>query len=575
MASKFMRVKKLVIPTLTLIILVSQLSGCAVMSSNEMVDMINQGRSITIELPKPAYDIVIKGQQQEDIEWVQLDQLKTFNQGFRQGVDEVFNINIVTENGINGKSGCLYVDEAGDRNGNTTLEDALRNKVFVTKYWQDADVKTKLAKLANEVYTDVDGNDTYAILGAINAYYNLMPNAENPSSFNPTQSLTREDFYTLAFKTEEGVRDINVDKRFADAVGGETKFTKFAQEVDEYGFLSVANKSLDANSYKGSISRAEAVYMMVNKHFPEELAKVTGKEQAFKDTKNAGDLALKVGFKYKDKETKEILGKDRWQAYTLAYMIQNPDKGLQDELYKAMVVAKQAGLISGDESRWDEPISKAEAIQLVINTHLAKNNLYGYLSKVEYGKNDLSKFTVESEDPYKVIGVDEEGMKYGKDWVQVPKEQFKLDPNTKLENGLTLAQAKQLINELGEKWIKEGVSADEVQKRQEFIAKDMGTTLETLEALPNTTVNNSNTESSTKPSSGSTKPSSGSTSGSSSSSGKTSGGSSSGSSSSGSNWREDYEKLPDWQKEFTIDPDEEMDFSVPDSVKDPFEGANN
>jgi hypothetical protein len=374
-----MRIKKLVIPILTLIILVSQLSGCAVMSSNEMVDMINQGQSVTIELPKPAYDIVIKGQQQENIDWVQLDQLKTFNQGFRQGVDEVFNINIVTENGMNGKSGCLYVDEAGDRNGNTTLEDALRNKVFVTKYWQNADVKSQLVKLASEAYTDVDGNDTYAILGTINAYYNLLPNAENPSSFNPTQSLTREDFYTLVFKTEEGVRDINVDKRFADAVGGETNFTKFAQEVDEYGFLSVANKSLDANSYKGSISRAEAIYMIVNKHFPEELAKVTGKEQAFKDTKNAGDLALKAGFKYKDKETKEIIGKDRWQAYTLAYMLQNPDKGMQEDLYKAMVVAKQLNLIPGDESRWDEPISKAEAIQLVVNTHLAKNSLYGYL----------------------------------------------------------------------------------------------------------------------------------------------------------------------------------------------------
>jgi cobalamin biosynthesis protein CobT len=152
-------------------------------------------------------------------------------------------------------------------------------------------------------------------------------------------------------------------------------------------------------------------------------------------------------------------------------------------------------------------------------------------------------------------------MKYGKDWVQVPDGQFKIDPNTKLPNGLTLAQAKQVIEKVRADAKAKGASDKEIQDWLEYVAKDMGTTLETLEALPDTPVNNSNTGSSNT--GGSSKPDSnsntsgGKTSGSSSSGSGSSGSSSSSSSSSssGSNWREDYEKLPDWQKEMYGDPD--------------------
>ncbi len=393
MSGKFMKFKKIIIPIMSLIILTSQLTGCAALESREMIKMIDRGESIMMEVSQPSYEVNVLGQQKQ-VDWIQLDQLKTHKE-FRQDFDTLFNINIVTEKGLNGKSGCLYVDESGDRNGNTTLEDALRNKAFVTKYWQDNDVKDGLVKLSDDIYTDTDGNMMYGITGSLNAYYSLLEDAENPSAFNPTQSLTREQFYTLVFKAEEGVQEIKNDGVFEKAIGGGTPYSKFAQGVSEYGFLSVDNKSLDEQAYKGSISRAEAVYMVVNKHFPKELAKVNGEEKAFKDTKNGGDVARTLGFKYKDKETKEIIPKDRWQMYTLATMLQHPNKGMQEEIYNAMVVAKKLGLIPGEESRWDEPISKAEGIQLVMNTHLAKNKIYGYLSEVEYGKINPDKFGYE------------------------------------------------------------------------------------------------------------------------------------------------------------------------------------
>lgn len=476
MAGKFIGIKKIlpkkILPAVPLIMLAFPFSGCAAVNSNQMLDMINNNQSIAIEVANPSYEVEVQGEQIQSTEWVQLDQLQTYNKGFRQGFDEIFNINIVTENGVNGKSGCLFVDESGDRNGNTTLEDALRNKVFVNKYWEKEEVKSQIAKLSKEAYEDTGDSLLFGITGSINAYYNLLEDSVNPSSFNPTQSLTREQFYTLVFKTEEGVREIEVDKNFENAIGGETEHSKFAQEVDEYGFLSVENKSLDAATYEGIISRAEAVYMMVNKHFPDELAKVTGKEDAYKDTKNAGDLAYKLGFKYKDKETKEIKEKDRWQAYTLAVMVQEPKDGMQEELYKAMVVAKKLGLLAGEESRWNEAISKAEAIQLIINTHLAKNELYGYLSEVEYGKINKDKFEVSTEE----TGETEE--------IKEQAELFPADPNKVLSSGLTLWEFKAMLDD-DEKHVRSlGWTEDEVREWKEEICEAAGTTIEEVNRCP-------------------------------------------------------------------------------------------
>ncbi|MBU3207887.1 hypothetical protein KPL33_13040 [Clostridium algidicarnis] len=468
---------------ISLIILVSRFTGCFATSSKDMVKMIDKGETITLELASPSYDIEEKGKQQEELDWVQLDQLKTFNQGFRQEFDELFNINIVTEKGVNGKSGCLYVDEAGDREGNTTLEDAFRNKTFVTKYWDSSEVKGKLVKLGNGVYTDVADSDSDAIAASINAYYNLMPDATNPESFNGTQSLTREQFYELVYKTENGVQEIEIDKNFETAVGGATSHTKFAQGVDEYGFLSVENKSLDGNSYSGSISRSEAIYMLVNKHFKDEMSKVTGKEKAFKDNKNAGDLALKAGFKYKDKESKEIVAKGRWQSYTLAYMLKNNNKGMQEEVYKAMVVAKNLGLLTSEESRWDEPLSKSESIMLIANTQLAKNKAYGYLSEEEYGKINLDKFKVSTGKP-EVLGVTEEGLEYGKDWIET--EGAPSDPNKVLSVGITLWDAKLQYDSTKAAITKLGIPQAEIDKILKDTAESLGTTVLEIESLPDT-----------------------------------------------------------------------------------------
>lgn len=489
-----MRVKKVIVPIVAAAILSSQLVGCATVKSKELIEMIDSGQTITVEVSEKTNYLEIKGEQQEGMEWTQLDQLQTYNE-FRQGFDEIFNITPVTENNIHSKAGCLYVDSEGDRNGNTTLEDALRNKVFVAKYWNDNRVRDKIAQISSKAYSDLGDRLALQLTGAINAYYNLLPDATNPESFNGDAGLTREEFYMLVYKSEEGVQYIEVDKEFEDAIGGATEYSKFAQNVADYGFLQTSNKSLDAANYGGKISRAEAIYLMVNKHFPEELKKVTGKEKAFRDTKNGGDIALKAKFKEKDKETKQIIEKDRWQTYTLEVMFRLGKKDMQEELYKAMVVAKQLELIPGEDSRWDEGLTRAEAIQLVIDTHLAKNKLYGYVTEDEHGKMNLDKFTIAtggtgefievekndgSIEKLEILGRTSDGIEFGEGWTEAEELGEPIDGNTVLRSGERIGDVKILLEKMVADYREWGISEKEIEDEARQLAREYGTTVEEL-----------------------------------------------------------------------------------------------
>lgn len=54
MDGKFMKVKKTFIPTMTLAIIASQLMGCASASEKELLQMINKGEAIEIEVMAPS-----------------------------------------------------------------------------------------------------------------------------------------------------------------------------------------------------------------------------------------------------------------------------------------------------------------------------------------------------------------------------------------------------------------------------------------------------------------------------------------------------------------------------------------
>lgn len=56
MSGKFIKIKKIIIPTITMVIIESQLFGCACNSQDELNKMINNSEKIVIELAEPDYE---------------------------------------------------------------------------------------------------------------------------------------------------------------------------------------------------------------------------------------------------------------------------------------------------------------------------------------------------------------------------------------------------------------------------------------------------------------------------------------------------------------------------------------
>ena len=84
---------------------------------------------------------------------------------------------------------------------------------------------------------------------------------------------------------------------------------------------------------------------------------VDASKDEFKDTKNGGDIEKTQKLKNKARE--------------MSYAIQNPDNGCPEQIYKALVKAKELGLI-GNETSWDEAITLSDAITLYYNTAVTK-----------------------------------------------------------------------------------------------------------------------------------------------------------------------------------------------------------
>lgn len=367
MSGKFMNVKRIFIPTITAILIASQLTGCAAASESEMLTMIDNQQAICIEVavPKEAQE-----EQGDEItyDWKELASLDNY-EAFRLNFDDTLGI---TAFGDGGKNGTIYVDLEGNHTNNSTFYYAMMNKKFRNQI-ADTDINAKLVDAAYKNYVDVE-SDAEAKLAYINAYFNILEDAE-PNYYNGNSAVTRAEFLSAVYRAKEPVKDLEEDIEFTAKVdpAGDNEHTIFAQQMLDYNYLGLSEKSLNKQTFTGEITRAEAIYTLVKCFYADELEAVTGKETAFTDTKNGGNIALKEGFieTKKNPETKEKYTeyKDYWMSYELQYAINNPDGGLPEALYKAMVVAKQVGLVTGDESRWDEAITKNEALNMIFRVY--------------------------------------------------------------------------------------------------------------------------------------------------------------------------------------------------------------
>ena len=353
MSGKFMRVKRFIIPTLTAVIIASQLMGCAAMTQSELLQAINNGDQIEIEVIEPGFVEDEQGQETA-LSWTELASLTT-NADLRSGWDDTLGIIRTDE----GKNGVFYVNEAGDNENNNTLKVVMHNRAFVQSL-ENEDSLTALAESSLKNYADIEDNETMkAVYMGINGYFNLLPDNE-PNYANPDSSLMRNEFMAMVYRADTPVQEITADENFATAVG-KSDYNIYAQGVNDNAYLSIEDKNLDNLTYNGAISRAEAIYLIVNRYFSEDFNSVdlNSSKNSLTDATDGGDIATKQKFIENDKM------KDRWRAYELQYAIQNPDDGLPTDLYKALVVANQKGLISAT-TRWDEAITRSEAVELLV-----------------------------------------------------------------------------------------------------------------------------------------------------------------------------------------------------------------
>ena len=364
MSGKFMKVKKILVPTLTLLMVASQLTGCASATQKEMFSMMQNGETIAIEVANPTDNS--QGTELY-VEWKELASLDNYID-FRLALEDAMQI---VPFGTSGKSGVIYVDAVGKHTNNSTLQYAFMNKKFINNVWNNETANRVIASETKKLYTDVT-SDNVAILAGINAYYNLINDSE-PGYANMYSTLTRLEAMSALAKATNPVQELNSED-FIAAVGVTDETAAIASLMNDKVYISTDNKSLDLKTANGTMTRAEFIYMLVNTLYPEDYSAIMDQEKiadaGFTDAKNGNNLAEKIKF-----TTAENPNPDRLESYLLSYCMQVENDKLPKELYGALVVAKNRGIL-GAETRWSEGIVKGEALNFMIKAFESKGTSF-------------------------------------------------------------------------------------------------------------------------------------------------------------------------------------------------------
>ena len=465
-----MNVKRIIIPTITMVVIASQLMGCAAVSKSELLTLLEQGENIEIEVASPINQ---EQGEEQTLDWIQLDQLQTVPE-LRKEIDDIFKI----VHQSNTKNGVFYVDLEGNQNGNNTLYNTFMNNKF-RNYWEDETTLLKVADAALNTYVDVEPDqEAKAVYMAMNGYFNLLADA-TPGYSNPDSTLNRLEAMAALFKAEHPVTDtLAADKEFNTAVDSANKNpnTIYASNLSEQSYLDIESGSLDNMTANGTITRGEFVYMLVQQYFKSDYDTVDLKAECYSDTKNGGDIATKQKFIENGTEKKY------WQSYELTYALQNPDKGCPERMYKALIVAFDKGIIQDTDSCWDEAVTKASFMEMLTNTYSALPTITdserGLIAQLEVNLTDKSTQEKTSVDSTGADVTIDEG-----DYVEPTMEEIEAEQTTNLsEIDEAMEQAKQDMK----KFLEAGIISQE----------DYDAAMENLNKGPQ--IGNNNTQ--TKPS---------------------------------------------------------------------------
>lgn len=241
------------------------------------------------------------------------------------------------------KQGSLYTNIKGKNDYNNVFSVAMNNSAVKKALNTN---KNFIANAACNSYTDLDIDDEEKCVNmALNAYFNLLPDG---TEANADASLTRAQFMAMVMRADTPVTDIQTDTAFEKSVG-QSEYNRYAQSVNKDSYLTLNNQL-----YNSSMTRAEAVYTIVSRYYADSLKNASSSASCYTDAKDGGAVAKS----------------DR--ASALNNSISNPDSGMDRELYKSLCVAKEKNLLTSARSRWDEAITKNEAIALLRSVYTHK-----------------------------------------------------------------------------------------------------------------------------------------------------------------------------------------------------------
>lgn len=241
------------------------------------------------------------------------------------------------------KQGSLYTNIKGKNDYNNVFSVAMNNSAVEKALNTN---KNFIANVACNSYTDLDIDDEEKCVNmALNAYFNLLPDG---TEANADASLTRAQFMAMVMRADTPVTEIQTDTAFEKSVG-QSEYNRYAQSVNKDSYLTLNNQL-----YNSSMTRAEAVYTIVSRYYADSLKNASSSASCYTDAKDGGAVAKS----------------DR--ASALNNSISNPDSGMDRELYKSLCVAKEKNLLTSARSRWDEAITKNEAIALLRSVYTHK-----------------------------------------------------------------------------------------------------------------------------------------------------------------------------------------------------------
>lgn len=350
--------KRKIIAGLLLIAMLTSLCSCGESKTGiALKDIASTGEAVklSVALNDNSYSMLaLSNTVDTEDNRIELDQMTTYPE-IRKTMDDVLGI---AKFASNSKNGCIYVSGDGAWTGNSTLFNAFKNKVFVYDYWEkvlkQSDTISKISKACEADYGVNIGNSTYELLLAIDSYYGIFNSGSDKNGGMLDVPVSRKDAMSALYKADTPV-DLLVENKYSDFA--ENSCALYASQVEDCCYLNSGDGSLNAYSYYEPITKAEVIYMLVNRYYPEEYNNAS-LDKAYEGVANRGDLFDTFGV---EKGT-------YWKMQSLEACLQNPEDGLTEDLLKALKVAKEHGMIGRIEN-WYESYTRYDFLMTLTQTY--------------------------------------------------------------------------------------------------------------------------------------------------------------------------------------------------------------